>query len=122
MGADLFESYVNSIIAAMAIGALVMDQGGVIYPLPPLRHRHNSLHTRHLLRQSQRRRRPRQSLRIGLGSTGLFMIIGAYFLTDWMFGDLTLFFAVISGVICGLLIGAATEYLHLRRPTAASKK
>ena len=38
------------------------------------------------------------------------MIIGAYFLTDWMFGDLTLFFAVISGVICGLLIGAATEY------------
>ncbi|WP_346688865.1 sodium/proton-translocating pyrophosphatase [uncultured Cloacibacillus sp.] len=53
---------------------------------------------------------PAKALRIGLGSTGLFMIIGAYFLTNWMFGDLTLFFAVISGVICACLIGAATEY------------
>ncbi|MGE9960483.1 sodium/proton-translocating pyrophosphatase, partial [Cloacibacillus porcorum] len=33
MGADLFESYVNSIIAAMAIGAITLEATGVIYPL-----------------------------------------------------------------------------------------
>ncbi|MFR5881587.1 MAG: sodium/proton-translocating pyrophosphatase, partial [Cloacibacillus evryensis] len=33
MGADLFESYVNSIIAAMVIGAISLDQAGIIYPL-----------------------------------------------------------------------------------------
>ena len=110
MGADLFESYVNSIIAAMAIGALVMDQGGVIYPLllSAIGIIASVLGT--FFVRVKEGGDPAKALRIGLGSTGLFMIIGAYFLTDWMFGDLTLFFAVISGVICGLLIGAATEY------------
>ena len=106
----LFESYVNSIIAAMAIGALVMDQGGVIYPLllSAIGIIASILGT--FFVRVKEGGDPAKALRIGLGSTGLFMIIGAYFLTDWMFGDLTLFFAVISGVICGLLIGAATEY------------
>ena len=110
MGADLFESYVNSIIAAMAIGALVMDQGGVIYPLllSAIGIIASVLGT--FFVRVKEGGDPAKALRIGLGSTGLFMIIGAYFLTNWMFGDLTLFFAVISGVICGLLIGAATEY------------
>ena len=110
MGADLFESYVNSIIAAMAIGALVMDQGGVIYPLllSAIGIIASILGT--FFVRVKEGGDPAKALRIGLGSTGLFMIIGAYFLTNWMFGDLTLFFAVISGVICGLLIGAATEY------------
>ena len=110
MGADLFESYVNSILAAMAIGALVMDQGGVIYPLllSAIGIIASILGT--FFVRVKEGGDPAKALRIGLGSTGLFMIIGAYFLTNWMFGDLTLFFAVISGVICGLLIGAATEY------------
>ncbi len=33
MGADLFESYVNSIIAAMAVGLAAFGMRGVIYPL-----------------------------------------------------------------------------------------
>ena len=33
MGADLFESYVNSIIAAMATGFMVLELRGLIYPL-----------------------------------------------------------------------------------------
>ena len=115
MGADLFESYVNSIIAAMAIGALVMDQGGVIYPLllSAIGIIASILGT--FFVRVKEGGDPAKALRIGLGSTGLFMIIGAYFLTNWMFGDLTLFFAVISGVICGLLIGGRHRILHLRR-------
>lgn len=110
MGADLFESYVNSIIAAMAIGALVVDERGVIYPLllSALGIIASILGT--FFVRVKEGGDPAKALRIGLGSTGLFMIIGAYFLTNWMFDDLTLFYAVISGVICGLLIGAATEY------------
>ena len=110
MGADLFESYVNSIIAAMAIGALAKDQGGVIYPLllSAIGIIASILGT--FFVRVKEGGDPAKALRIGLGSTGLFMIIGAYFLTNWMFDDLTLFYAVISGVICGLLIGAATEY------------
>lgn len=111
MGADLFESYVNSIIAAMAIGAIIWDQNGVIYPLllSAIGIIASVLGT--FFVRVKEGGDPARALRIGLGSTGLFMIIGAYFLTKWMFvGDLTLFFAVVSGVLCGLLIGAATEY------------
>lgn len=111
MGADLFESYVNSIIAAMAIGAIIWDLNGVFYPLllSAIGIIASVLGT--FFVKVKEGGDPARALRIGLGSTGLFMIIGAYFLTKWMFvGDLTLFFAVISGVLCGLLIGAATEY------------
>ena len=110
MGADLFESYVNSIIAAMAIGALVMDQGGVIYPLllSAIGIIASILGT--FFVRVKEGGDPAKALRMGLGSTGLFMIIGAYFITDYMFSEITLFLAVVSGVVCGLLIGAATEY------------
>ncbi|KEJ92443.1 potassium transporter, partial [Synergistes jonesii] len=51
------------------------------------------------------------ALRMGLGITGVFMLVGPFFITKWIFhGDITLFWAVLSGVLCGLLIGAATEY------------
>ncbi|OUO91891.1 sodium-translocating pyrophosphatase [Cloacibacillus sp. An23] len=110
MGADLFESYVNSIIAAMAIGAIAVDEGGVLYPLLLSAIGIISSILGTFFVRVKEGGDPAKALRIGLGSTGLFMIIGAYFLTNWMFGDLTLFVAVISGVICGLLIGAATEY------------
>lgn len=110
MGADLFESYVNSIIAAMALGAIVLGQGGIIYPLllSAIGIIASILGT--FFVRVKEGGDPAKALRIGLGSTGLFMIIGAYLLTSWLFGELTLFFAVLSGVLCGLLIGAATEY------------
>lgn len=110
MGADLFESYVNSIIAAMALGAIVLGSGGIIYPLllSAIGIIASILGT--FFVRVKEGGDPAKALRIGLGSTGLFMIIGAYLLTNWLFGELTLFFAVVSGVLCGLLIGAATEY------------
>ncbi len=110
MGADLFESYVNSIIAAMALGAIVLGPGGIIYPLllSAIGIIASILGT--FFVRVKEGGDPAKALRIGLGSTGLFMIIGAYLLTNWLFGELTLFFAVVSGVLCGLLIGAATEY------------
>lgn len=111
MGADLFESYVNSIIAAMAIGAIVMDTAGIIYPLllAAIGIIASILGT--FFVRVKEGGDPAKALRYGLGSTGLFMIVGTFFITRWVFsGDLTLFYAVVSGVLSGILIGAATEY------------
>ena len=111
MGADLFESYVNSIIAAMAIGALVAGLAGVMYPmmLAAVGIIASILGT--FFVKVKEGGDPAKALRYGLGSTGLFMIVGTYFLTRWVFlDDLTLFYAVVSGVVSGILIGAATEY------------
>lgn len=110
MGADLFESYVNSIIAAMAIGALVYSEAGIVYPLllAAIGIVASILGT--FFVRVKEGSDPAKALRLGLGSTGLFMIAGAYFITNSIFaGDLTLFWAVVSGVVAGILIGIATE-------------
>ena len=111
MGADLFESYVNSIIAAMAIGAITLEATGVIYPLMLAAIGIIASILGTFFVRVKEGGYPAKALRYGLGSTGLFMLVGTYFLTNWIFGgDLTLFYAVLSGVVSGLLIGAATEY------------
>ena len=111
MGADLFESYVNSIIAAMAIGAIVAGIAGVMYPMMLAAVGILSSILGMFFVRVKEGGDPAKALRLGLGSTGLFMIIGTFFLTRWVFlGDLTLFYAVVSGVVSGLLIGVATEF------------
>lgn len=111
MGADLFESYVNSIIAAMAIGSMFAGMEGVMYPLLLAAVGIIASILGTFFVRVKEGGDPAKALRYGLGTTGLFMIIGTFFLTRWVFlGDLTLFFAVVSGVVCGILIGAATEF------------
>ena len=111
MGADLFESYVNSIIAAMAIGAMAFDQMGVYYPLLLAAVGIISSILGTFFVRVGEGGDPAKDLRMGLGITGVFMLVGTFFITKWIFhGDITLFWAVLSGVLCGLLIGAATEY------------
>ena len=110
MGADLFESYVNSIIAAMVIGAISLDQAGIIYPLMLAGIGIIASILGTFFVRVKEGGDPSKALRYGLGSTGLFMLVGTFFITNWLFSDLTLFYAVVSGVVSGLLIGAATEY------------
>ena len=110
MGADLFESYVNSIIAAMVIGAISLDQAGIIYPLMLAGIGIIASILGTFFVRVKEGGDPAKALRYGLGSTGLFMLVGTFFITNWRFSDLTLFYAVVSGVVSGLLIGAATEY------------
>lgn len=111
MGADLFESYVNSIIAAMAIGAIFAGMAGVMYPLLLAAVGIIASILGTFFVRVKEGGDPAKALRYGLGSTGLFMIVGTFFLTRWVFlGDLTLFYAVVSGVVSGILIGAATEF------------
>ncbi len=111
MGADLFESYVNSIIAAMVIGALFAGMAGMMYPLLLAAVGIIASILGTFFVKVREGGDPAKALRYGLGSTGLFMIVGTFFLTRWVFaGDLTLFYAVVSGVVSGILIGAATEF------------
>ena len=111
MGADLFESYVNSIIAAMAIGAIMAGLSGVMYPLllSAIGILASILGT--FFVRVKEGGDPAKALRYGLASTGIFMVVGTFFLTRWAFnGDLTLFYAVVSGVVAGILIGGVTEF------------
>ena len=111
MGADLFESYVNSIIAAMAVGAIVTGLAGVMYPLMLAAVGIVASILGTFFVRVKEGGDPAKALTLGLLSTGALMIAGTFFLTRWVFlGDLTLFWAVVSGVVAGILIGGATEF------------
>lgn len=110
MGADLFESYVNSIIAAMAIGLATFGDRGVAYPLLLAALGIVSAVLGTFFVRVKEGGDPQMALRMGIFSTGVFMILGSFFLTRSVFdGDNTLFFAVVAGVLSGVLIGYVTE-------------
>ncbi len=110
MGADLFESYVNSIIAAMAIGLVAFGSSGVVYPLLLAALGIVSAVIGTFFVKVKEGGDPQLALRMGTISTGLLMIVGSFLVTSSVFdGDITLFWAVLAGVAVGVLIGYVTE-------------
>ena len=110
MGADLFESYVNSIIAAMAIGLVIYGGSGVAYPLVLAALGIVSAIIGTFFVRVKEGGNPQLALRMGTFATGGFMIAGSWVATKMVFdGDSTLFFAVLAGVAVGVLIGYVTE-------------
>jgi len=111
MGADLFESYVGSVIAAMAIGA-TMTASFEYMSLPILliacglvASVLGSLSIGILKRIS-----PQSALRYATYISGILFIAAAFFTTNFVLGRLAEFWAVLAGIICGVLIGLESEY------------
>jgi len=127
MGADLFESYVNSIIAAMAIGVAIFGTLGVAYPLLLAALGIVSAVIGTFFVRVKEGGDPQFALRKGTLVTGFLIIAGSYFLTQKMFGDITLFWAVTAGVSVGVVIGLITEiytsavYAPVRQIAASSE-
>ena len=127
MGADLFESYVNSIIAAMAIGVAIFGTLGVAYPLLLAALGIVSAVIGTFFVRVKEGGDPQFALRKGTLVTGFLIIAGSYFLTQKMFGDITLFWAVAAGVAVGVVIGLITEiytsaaYAPVRQIAASSE-
>ncbi len=130
MGADLFESYVGSIIGTMVLGATYIgitggfattnDFGGMNAVLLPLVLAAVGILTSIIGTFFVRVKEggdPQTALNIGeFGSAGL-MLLATYFITQWMipngFGGYTatgVFFAILCGLAAGLLIGKITEH------------
>ena len=109
MGADLFESYVNSIIAAMAIGLAIFGSKGVVYPLVLAGVGVIAALIGTFFVKVKDGGSAAVALRTGTFVTGGAMIVGALLVTLLMFRELGLFWAVLSGVAVGVLIGFVTE-------------
>jgi K(+)-stimulated pyrophosphate-energized sodium pump len=118
MGADLFESYVNAILAAMAVGFAVYSGQGqsadlrmksVVYPMLLSAVGIISALLGTFFVKVKEGGDPQKALSRGLYATGVLMAAGTFFLTKWMFGDIDMFWAVVGGVACGVIIGQITE-------------
>ncbi|MEM0475357.1 MAG: sodium-translocating pyrophosphatase [Candidatus Norongarragalinales archaeon] len=109
VGADLFESYVGAIIAAMSLGALAFGLKGVLLPLliaaaGIIASLFGALFLRGKGRVENALRNT--SIAAAVIST-VFSLALVYFLFD---GALGAFYAVLSGIIVGVTIGFISEY------------
>ena len=120
MGADLFESYAATTIAAMIIGNSLFGPSGAVFPmLVGAIGIIASIIGTFLVRTSEDGN-PQTALNIGLWATNVMTATGVYFLSIATFGKaegLGMFFAVCAGLIVNVAIGALTEFY-----TANTKK
>lgn len=111
MGADLFESYVGSVVASLALGSTLSP--ALNYMSLPL-----LLITIGLLSSIigvlsinvLKRFNPQSALRNSTYVSGLFFLIGAFFSVKAVLGEMSVFWAVLSGMLAGVLIGLESEY------------
>ena len=119
MGADLFESYVGSIIAAMAIAVfaglaakdlaseylffpMLIAAGGIAASIVGtffVRAKEDANFSSLLW-----------AIRRGILIAGVLVVIISYFITDWLSLDIDLFYCVVTGLGGGVIIGFITEY------------
>ncbi|TVQ11474.1 MAG: sodium-translocating pyrophosphatase [Balneolaceae bacterium] len=133
MGADLFESYVGSIIGTMVLGAAFMGLGGfettnafgglnaVVLPLVLAGVGILTSIIGTFFVKVKEGGNPQTALNIGEFVSAAIMLVATFFIIQWMmpaewtFGGITynamgVFWATIMGLVAGLLIGLITEY------------
>ena len=137
MGADLFESYVGSIIGTMVLGAAFFELpefadgfsglGAVLLPLviAGVGIVMSILGT--LFVRVKEGGDPQKALNLGEFGSSFFMIVALYFIINWilpsqwtfndpLYGEtytitsLNIFFATVIGLVAGVLIGLITEF------------
>jgi len=111
MGADLFESYVGSVIASIALGStlspalnhmalpLLLITIGLICSIAGI-----------LSIKILKNLNPQSALRNSTYIGGFLFLIGAFFAIQTLLGSLSVFWAVLSGMLAGVLIGLESEY------------
>ena len=119
MGADLFESYVGSLVAPLAYAAIVFAGQSVLPSLLLFPLAVGTIGMGASILSSflvvPKEGKLAQALHRGTYSAALLTVIGVYFLSDFMFADyaenpLGLFFSVIIGLGVGLLVGQISEW------------
>ncbi len=113
MGADLFESYVGSIIASLTLGYGVYGMAGVYLPfsIAAVGIICSIIGTFFVRAKSEKH--IHSALKRGLAVASFLMIIASYFLTQHFLGaenGMSAFGAIVVGLVVGVLIGLITEY------------
>jgi len=111
MGADLFESYVGSLISAMTLGiATLQDIDGIIFPLMLAGIGILASIIGTFFVRGKEGANPQRALDMGTYVSGVIVIIAAYFLSKEFTDGLSAFVAIVSGLAIGIIIGKLTEY------------
>mgnify|MGYP005804011505 CR=1 FL=1 len=111
MGADLFESYVGSIIAAITLGAICLNLQGAFLPiLVAAAGIFASIFAVNFVRTGENSD-PMAALQRGTVVAMAILIAASYFIIKFFLPDfMGVFWSILTGIITGSLIGFLTEY------------
>ncbi|TET55349.1 MAG: sodium-translocating pyrophosphatase, partial [Actinobacteria bacterium] len=113
MGADLYESYVGSIIAPIVLGAVIFP--GIKGMLLPLLIASMGIIVSIIgtyFVKTQEGGHPGRALSIGTYTAAVLSAIGSFFLVWGLFGidKIGFFWAILAGLVAGMAIGQISEY------------
>lgn len=112
MGADLFESYAATAIAAMLIGNAVFGFNGVLFPLLIGAAGIAAAIISTFFVRTGDNGDPQAALNRGLWGTNIITAILAYVLASMAFGDraMGVWLSIVAGLLVNILVGILTEY------------
>jgi K(+)-stimulated pyrophosphate-energized sodium pump len=110
MGADLFESYVGSIISAITLGLIAFGPDGALFPLVLASVGIVASIIGTFFVKGSEGSNPQKSLDMGTNISAVIVIIAAYFLSNTILGTVKPFAAIITGLLVGIIIAKITEY------------
>ena len=109
MGADLFESYVGSLISALTLGLVFYQEAGIVFPLMLSACGIIAAIIGSLLVKSIGNSDPHKALKTGEYSATALVVVCSLILSRIFFGNFMAAFTIITGLLVGVLIGAVTE-------------
>ncbi|MDO5131883.1 MAG: sodium-translocating pyrophosphatase [Eubacteriales bacterium] len=109
MGADLFESYVGSIVSAITLGVVTFEAKGAIFPLIIASLGIAASILGCFFVKGDENSNPHKALKAGSYTAAIIVIAGSLALSWYFFGSLRAAFSIIFGLVVGLIIGIVTE-------------
>ena len=117
MGSDLFESYVGSIISAVTLAAVAVTTSGgafsettaAIFPMIISAVGIIASIIGILFVKGSDKSDPAKALNLGTYISGAIVVVATCFLSMKMLGSMSYAWAIIAGLLCGIIIGKLTE-------------
>ena len=109
MGADLFESYVGSLVSAVTLGVAVAKIQGAIFPLLIAAIGIAASIIGSFFVRGDENSSPHKALKYGSYSSSIIVVIGVLILSKMFFNSYNYAIAIIFGLVVGLIIGIITE-------------
>lgn len=110
MGADLFESYVGSIVSAITLGVInFSDSEGIVFPLVLSAIGILSAIIGTFFVKGDEKSNPHKALKTGTYVASIIVVIASIVLSNMLFGTFNYAISIIAGLIVGIVIGIITE-------------
>ena len=109
MGADLFESYVGSIVSAITLGAVYYQTPGAVFPLLLAAVGIAAAIIGTFFVKGDEKSSPHKALKTGTYVASALVVIASLVMSRLVFGNFKSAIAIIFGLFVGVLIGVITE-------------